>query len=161
MKVINFMDIRTEIFQIHQIQTVHPVVSALTPETINSKVNTDLILLNGIALNNPFLSHRIAPPRTTANSSTGLDEYVDILQVQQLLLDSSPSTSTSATTSTSRPRPRLNVQKAAEYSSQVQGTIYMKLTNIIRLLHMTEIILFCKLVKYNKFIDLLYVGHNS
>ncbi len=61
------------------------------------------------------------PPRTTANSSSGLDEYVDILQVQQLLLDSSPSTSTSATTSTSRPRPRLNVQKAAEYSSQVQG----------------------------------------
>lgn len=75
-------------------------------------------------MNYPFLSDRIAPPRTTANSSTGLDEYVDILQVQQLLLDSSPSTSTSATTSTSRPRPRLNVQKAAEYSSQVQGTIY-------------------------------------
>lgn len=65
--------------------------------------------------------NRTVPPRTTASSSSGLDEYVDILQVQQLLLDSSPSTSTSATTSTSRPRPRLNVQKAAEYSSQVQG----------------------------------------
>lgn len=65
---------------------------------------------------------KIVTPRTTANNSSGLDEYVDILQVQQLLLDSSPSTSTSATTSTSRPRPRLNVQKAAEYSSQVQGT---------------------------------------
>lgn len=52
------------------------------------------------------------------------DEYVDILQVQQLLLDSSQSTSAGGVTSTSlpsRPRPRLNVQKAVEYSS-AQGT---------------------------------------
>lgn len=51
-------------------------------------------------------------------SSAGLDEYVDILQVQQLLLDSSTATGVSSTCTTTRPRPRLNVQKATEYSSQ-------------------------------------------
>lgn len=64
---------------------------------------------------------------TTSLSSTGLDEYVDILQVQQLLLDSSssssqqaPSTSTGSVSS-NRQRPKINLQKASEYSCQVQG----------------------------------------
>lgn len=69
--------------------------------------------------------------RLNATNATGLDEYVDILQVQQLLLDSSvtPLTnSASAATSTARHRPRVNIQKASEYSSgtttaQVQGEI--------------------------------------
>ena len=56
--------------------------------------------------------------RSIAATATGLDEYVDILQVQQLLLDTSPCTTSTATTSTARPRPRVNVQKAAEYSNQ-------------------------------------------
>lgn len=71
------------------------------------------------------------------NASTnpsGLEEYVDILQVQQLLLDSTPSSlSTTITTSsnscvsnattnsngTQRNRPRVNIQKAAEYSTNM------------------------------------------
>jgi la-related protein 1 len=78
------------------------------------------------------------------NRSNGpnLDEYVDILQVQQLLLENSsnpgaatsqanstlspPSTSTPSTTANSssiKSRPKVNVQKAAEYSAcnQLQG----------------------------------------
>lgn len=59
-------------------------------------------------------------------TGAGLDEYVDILQVQQLLLDSTPATGantgpTNNTTNTSKARPRVNLQKAAEYSSQAQG----------------------------------------
>lgn len=68
---------------------------------------------------------------STANPS-GLEEYVDILQVQQLLLDSTPSTLATSTATTSnscisnsavnssgafRHRPRVNIQKAAEYST--------------------------------------------
>ncbi|XP_028896037.1 dendritic arbor reduction protein 1 isoform X2 [Zeugodacus cucurbitae] len=81
-------------------------------------------------------------PRSSSAQSTELDEYVDILQVQQLLLDSSASasqqqalaaanggnTSTNGTTSTTssqqslpKPRPRLNLQKASEYAAQVQA----------------------------------------
>ncbi|XP_055676675.1 mucin-19 isoform X3 [Lutzomyia longipalpis] len=63
---------------------------------------------------------------TTGPSGAGLDEYVDILQVQQLLLDSTPPTgvstgTTNTTSNTSKARPRVNLQKAAEYSSQVQA----------------------------------------
>ncbi|XP_055676674.1 dendritic arbor reduction protein 1 isoform X2 [Lutzomyia longipalpis] len=65
---------------------------------------------------------------TTGPSGAGLDEYVDILQVQQLLLDSTPPTgvstgTTNTTSNTSKARPRVNLQKAAEYSSQVQGGV--------------------------------------
>lgn len=42
------------------------------------------------------------------------------MQVQQLLLDSSPSTSASSNNN-SKSRPKVNLQKAAEYSCQVQG----------------------------------------
>ncbi|XP_055708256.1 early growth response protein 1-like isoform X4 [Phlebotomus papatasi] len=61
-------------------------------------------------------------------TGAGLDEYVDILQVQQLLLDSTPATGantgpTNNTTNTSKARPRVNLQKAAEYSSQTQGGV--------------------------------------
>lgn len=80
--------------------------------------------------------------RSSSAQSTELDEYVDILQVQQLLLDSSASASQqqalaagnggntitngiTATTSSQqilpKPRPRLNLQKASEYAAQVQG----------------------------------------
>lgn len=77
---------------------------------------------------------------STSNAS-GLDEYVDILQVQQLLLDSSsssPSTiaavtpatssggqlqnSAACTSYTARHRPRVNIQKANEYSSLIANT---------------------------------------
>lgn len=71
-----------------------------------------------------------------ANNTAGLEEYVDILQVQQLLLDSTSSTlatstaASSATTTnssntaanalnTARHRPRVNIQKATEYSSSM------------------------------------------
>lgn len=67
--------------------------------------------------------------RSSASNSTG-DEYVDILQVQQLLLDSSTPSSTTVPSGQQQPpappppppvRPRINVQKAAEYSLQPQG----------------------------------------
>lgn len=63
----------------------------------------------------------LVPLRVNPNNTTGLDEYVDILQVQQLLLDSSPSTSCIPSTSSSRVRPKVNLQKASEYSTQTQG----------------------------------------
>lgn len=60
------------------------------------------------------------------NSSVALEEYVDILSVQQLLLDTPTTTSSlaghsssSGTHGLSKPRPRLNVQKAVEYSTVV------------------------------------------
>lgn len=72
---------------------------------------------------NIFVIRKISFTASRSNLSnvSGLDEYVDILQVQQLLLDSSPSTSTTTTGSTVRPRPKVNLQKAAEYSAQSQG----------------------------------------
>lgn len=74
--------------------------------------------------------------RLNATNTTGLDEYVDILQVQQLLLDSSssmgPAASAIASSSavsnnaaaiasaTSRNhRPRVNIQKASDYSTSL------------------------------------------
>lgn len=68
-----------------------------------------------------------------------LDEYVDILQVQQLLLDSSSSSNSQVTTAPpsqnsvggsthiAKPRPRLNMQKASEYAAQMQGKIKLLL----------------------------------
>lgn len=73
--------------------------------------------------------HLQGVPHSTA-VGLNTDEYVDILQVQQLLLDSSQSTATGGVTSTSmpnRPRPRLNVQKAVEFSS-AQGTLQICMT---------------------------------
>jgi hypothetical protein len=92
------------------------------------------------------ISGNRANPATLISSSSQnqLEEYVDILQVQQLLLENSTTSSTSSTTvnttSYSSPvssitttastsssskslqnRPRVNLQKAVEYS-QVQGT---------------------------------------
>lgn len=81
-------------------------------------------------------THAIKDSRlnNSANPS-GLEEYVDILQVQSLLLDSTPSTSNAATSNactsnattiatnstgggaTRHHRPRVNIQKAAEYST--------------------------------------------
>ncbi|XP_037922837.1 alpha-protein kinase 1 isoform X2 [Hermetia illucens] len=70
-------------------------------------------------------SHSANRPGTSSTPSGGLDEYVDILQVQQLLLESSSNTATTvASTSTvAKPRPRVNLQKAAEYAAQVQGGV--------------------------------------
>lgn len=73
---------------------------------------------------------------STVNPS-GLEEYVDILQVQQLLLDSTPSTMAPASAATTnscasnattisngaqRHRPRVNIQKATEYSTTMANT---------------------------------------
>lgn len=63
--------------------------------------------------------HQALPPGNT-------DEYVDILQVQQLLLDSSTAPASVSSTCApqpaallpSRPRPRVNVQKAIEYQGK-------------------------------------------
>lgn len=86
-------------------------------------------------------THTIKDSRlNNAANPSGLEEYVDILQVQQLLLDSTPSTS-SATTSiacttsnattnsinstagaTRHHRPRVNIQKATEYSTTMTNT---------------------------------------
>lgn len=69
--------------------------------------------------------------RLNTTNTTGLDEYVDILQVQQLLLDSSATPSTSGATSssaasaaaTAKHRPRVNIQKATDYTAaSVAGT---------------------------------------
>jgi hypothetical protein len=86
----------------------------------------------------------------SGSSHNQLEEYVDILQVQQLLLENSsastsssstvntvsystPPSSSATTASTSKniqSRPRVNLQKASEYS-QVQG----KLSEIFLLMH--------------------------
>lgn len=73
----------------------------------------------------------------STSNPTGLEEYVDILQVQQLLLDSTPSSLISTPTTSSscvsnaaanlatgaqRHRPRVNIQKAAEYSTTMANT---------------------------------------
>lgn len=59
--------------------------------------------------------------RSSTSNSSGLEEYVDILQVQQLLLDSS--TTNGISTTTSRSRPKVSVQKAAEHFTQFQGNL--------------------------------------
>jgi hypothetical protein len=92
----------------------------------------------------------ISAAAATASSSSStsqnqLEEYVDILQVQQLLLDNSTvSTSSSSTVNTAsytspastamtssasknlQSRPRVNLQKAAEFA-QVQGNFNCKM----------------------------------
>lgn len=68
------------------------------------------------------------------NNPAGLEEYVDILQVQQLLLDSTSASSTTTTSNpstssssavnvsgTARHRPRVNIQKATEYSTTISN----------------------------------------
>lgn len=87
--------------------------------------------------------NRANPALISSSSQNQLEEYVDILQVQQLLLENSTaSTSTSSTVNTvsySSPaststltaspsknlqaRPKVNLQKAAEFS-QLQGEIF-------------------------------------
>lgn len=70
---------------------------------------------------------RAASKLNVPNNSAGLEEYVDILQVQQLLLDSTapqpPSANASNTAANAlnaaRHRPRVNIQKAAEYSTSM------------------------------------------
>lgn len=53
------------------------------------------------------------------NPNNNDDEYVDIFQVQQLLLDSSSS-------SHSIPKPKVNLQKAIEYSThRLQSKLYI------------------------------------
>lgn len=83
-----------------------------------------------------YLHHSQAVATKPAGSETGveLDEYVDILQVQQLLLDSSAAAAASAGNPTqeqqqpqqeqslqplAKPRPRINLQKASEYAAQL------------------------------------------
>lgn len=82
-------------------------------------------------------SHSANRPGTSSTPSGGLDEYVDILQVQQLLLESSSNTATTiASTSTvAKPRPRVNLQKAAEYAAQVQGKFTTLNLNPVPCLH--------------------------
>lgn len=48
---------------------------------------------------------------------TNSDEYVDIFQVQQLLLDTSTASSSSLADNNSMPKPKVNLQKALEYST--------------------------------------------
>lgn len=86
-----------------------------------------------------FKGNRPNPPLISSSSQNQLEEYVDILQVQQLLLENSTASSSSSSTvntasysspaSTTTPssssknlqsRPRVNLQKAAEFA-QVQG----------------------------------------
>lgn len=96
-------------------------------------------------LKNLFLSlkgNRPNPALISTSSQNQLEEYVDILQVQQLLLENSTASLSSASTvntaSYSSPastttipsssknlqtRPRVNLQKAAEFS-QVQGNVF-------------------------------------
>lgn len=83
--------------------------------------------------------HQITDSRLNSTTNpSGLEEYVDILQVQQLLLDSTPTSLATSTTTTSnsclsnstvnscgtqRYRPRVNIQKAAEYSTTMANSI--------------------------------------
>lgn len=85
-----------------------------------------------------FKGNRPNPALISSSSQNQLEEYVDILQVQQLLLENSTASSSSSSTvntasytspasittpSSSKnlqPRPRVNLQKAAEFA-QVQG----------------------------------------
>lgn len=79
----------------------------------------------------------LRPPHSIVSScgkstGSGLDEYVDILQVQQLLLESSGTNQLqNPTQNISRPRPRVNLQKAVEYAGQIQGKL--KLYSLIAL----------------------------
>lgn len=78
----------------------------------------------------------IASRLNANNNPAGLEEYVDILQVQQLLLDSTssptnPSTSSSSAANvscTARHRPRVNIQKATEYSTTTMANATNGLT---------------------------------
>lgn len=88
-----------------------------------------------------YLHHSQAVATKPAGSETGveLDEYVDILQVQQLLLDSSAAAAASSGNPSqeqqqpqqeqslqplAKPRPRINLQKASEYAAQLaQGKL--------------------------------------
>nr|XP_036234063.1 muscle segmentation homeobox [Bactrocera oleae] len=107
------------------------------PSAVPTSVGTSLV-----PVNTGSASLANGAQLSSSAQSTELDEYVDILQVQQLLLDSSASasqqqalaaanganTSTSGITATTssqqslpKPRPRLNLQKASEYAAQVQA----------------------------------------
>lgn len=75
----------------------------------------------------PLASYKTASKLNVPNNSAGLEEYVDILQVQQLLLDSTsttiaptnPSNTAANALNAARHRPRVNIQRAAEYSSSM------------------------------------------
>ncbi|KAL7729606.1 hypothetical protein ACLKA6_007889 [Drosophila palustris] len=100
-----------------------------------------------VAASQPTASY-LPHPATVGKDTAGveLDEYVDILQVQQLLLDSSAAAAAAAANpsqeqqqhphqqqqhqqqhqqqqqqlqSLSKPRPRINLQKASEYAAQL------------------------------------------
>lgn len=92
------------------------------------------------ATNSPaptYLHHAPTPAgKDSAGHSVELDEYVDILQVQQLLLDSSAAAAAAALPppdnqqqqqqqlhqqeqQLAKPRPRINLQKASEYAAQL------------------------------------------
>lgn len=86
-----------------------------------------------------YLHHSQTVASKSAGNEPGveLDEYVDILQVQQLLLDSSAAAAASAANPSqqeqhqqqqqqdqslqplAKPRPRINLQKASEYAAQL------------------------------------------
>lgn len=86
-----------------------------------------------------YLHHQPAAGKDSAGHSVELDEYVDILQVQQLLLDSSAAAAATANPvhenqhpqqhlhqqqqlsqqQLAKPRPRINLQKASEYAAQL------------------------------------------
>ncbi|XP_053965975.1 ataxin-1-like [Anastrepha ludens] len=105
------------------------------PSTVPTSAGTSLV-----SVNSGSASLANGSQRSSSTQSTELDEYVDILQVQQLLLDSSASASQQALAATAigsntnnttatpspqqslpKPRPRLNLQKASEYAAQVQA----------------------------------------
>jgi hypothetical protein len=108
-----------------------------------SKHNANTLSALNLTHSSSFKGNRPNPISTSSQNQ--LEEYVDILQVQQLLLEnstastsssstvntvsySSPASTNSTTPSTSKnsqSRPRVNVQKAAEFS-QVQGKMHLK-----------------------------------
>lgn len=104
---------------------------------INISLTDDIFVVEQIHLKKKkkFVFFKDTRLNNAANSS-GLEEYVDILQVQQLLLDSTPSTMATSTVTTSnscvsnsnpngtqqRHRPRVNIQKATEYSTTMANT---------------------------------------
>lgn len=101
----------------------------------------------------------------STNNPSGLEEYVDILQVQQLLLDSTPSTLTSTSTITtsnatvnstnsigiSRHRPRVNIQKASEYSTTMANNTTVCPSTPSAQLQGTSISIMLKIIHFGKF----------
>lgn len=97
------------------------------PTTTNSSKTTRPTVcarnsLEIVGHNHHLQPHFLLQGSLVNSTSAALEEYVDILSVQQLLLDTPTSSagglghSGGSSAGVSKPRPRLNVQKAVEYS---------------------------------------------